>query len=139
MSRRWKDLEDLLIKADVGPTASADLVQRIKTDYTHGTDPVNLLADEIVAVLGPDEPLTCPKGRIGVIMVVGVNGTGKTTTIGKLAKRLVSEGMQVQPGGRRHVPRRRVRAARGVGASVPVPTSWARTAAPIRARWRSTR
>jgi fused signal recognition particle receptor len=91
----WKDLEDLLVKADVGPTASADLVQRIKADYAHGKDPVNLLADEIVAVLGPDEPLSFPRGRVGVIMVVGVNGTGKTTTIGKLAKRLVSEGMQV--------------------------------------------
>ena len=91
----WADLEDLLIKADVGPAASSDLVQRIRADFTNGGDPVDLLATEIVAVLGPDQPLGLPAGRTGVILVVGVNGTGKTTTIGKLAKRLVSEGMQV--------------------------------------------
>jgi fused signal recognition particle receptor len=91
----WKDLEDVLIKADVGPTASTDLVRRIKADVAQGSDPADVLADEIVAVLGPDAPLSLPRGRTGVVMVVGVNGTGKTTTIGKLAKRLVGEGMQV--------------------------------------------
>jgi fused signal recognition particle receptor len=91
----WKGLEDLLIKADVGPTASADLVQRIRADYAHGADPVKLLATEIEAVLGPDASLNLDGGRTSVIMVVGVNGAGKTTTIGKLAKRLVSEGHKV--------------------------------------------
>jgi fused signal recognition particle receptor len=91
----WKELEDLLIKADVGPTASSDLVQRVKADYAHGADAVKLLATEIETILGQDEPLHLPKGRTGVVMVVGVNGAGKTTTIGKLAKRLVSEGLQV--------------------------------------------
>ncbi len=91
----WKELEDLLVKADVGPTASADLVRRVKATFSHGADPVGLLSGEIEAILGPDEPLRLPAGRTGVIMVVGVNGTGKTTTIGKLAKRLVSEGQQV--------------------------------------------
>jgi fused signal recognition particle receptor len=91
----WSGLEELLIKADVGPTGSADLVRRIKADFAHGADPVALLRDEIVGVLGPDTPLALPSGRTGVVMVVGVNGTGKTTTIGKLAKRLVGEGMQV--------------------------------------------
>jgi fused signal recognition particle receptor len=70
-------------------------VQRVKVDYAHGTDPVKLLATEIESILGQDEPLHLPKGRTGVVMVVGVNGAGKTTTIGKLAKRLVSEGLQV--------------------------------------------
>jgi fused signal recognition particle receptor len=91
----WKQLEDLLIRADVGPTASADLVQRIRDDLEHGGDPVATLHEEIVAVLGPDEPLRLPHGRPGVVMVVGVNGAGKTTTIGKLAKRLAGEGKQV--------------------------------------------
>ena len=59
-----------------------------------------------MAVLGGDEPLQLPPGRLGVILVVGVNGTGKTTTIGRLAKRLTHEGHQVDPGGERHVPRR---------------------------------
>jgi fused signal recognition particle receptor len=91
----WKGLEDLLIRADVGPKGASDLVGRIKTDYSSGADPVSLLHAEIVAVLGDDRPLDMPKGRPAVIMVVGVNGAGKTTSIGKLAKRLVGEGKQV--------------------------------------------
>jgi fused signal recognition particle receptor len=91
----WKGLEDLLLRADIGPKGAGDLVARVKADYAHGTNPVTLLEDEIVAVLGGDEPLSLPSGRLGVILVVGVNGTGKTTTIGRLAKRLAHEGHQV--------------------------------------------
>jgi fused signal recognition particle receptor len=91
----WTRLEDLLVKADVGPKGSADLVGRVKADYASGGDPVALLREEIVTVLGPDGPLQLPHGRPGVVMVVGVNGAGKTTTIGKLAKRLTGEGKQV--------------------------------------------
>jgi fused signal recognition particle receptor len=91
----WAKFEDVLIRADVGPKAAADLVHRVRDDYTTGADPVDLLQTEIEAVLGPDEPLRLPEGRPGVVLVVGVNGTGKTTTIGKLAKRLVEEGKQV--------------------------------------------
>jgi fused signal recognition particle receptor len=91
----WAELEDLLIKADVGPKGSADLVGRVRSRAADGGDPVALLRDEIVAVLGPGEPLRLPSGRPGVVLVVGVNGTGKTTTIGKLAKRLSEEGLQV--------------------------------------------
>jgi fused signal recognition particle receptor len=91
----WKSLEDLLLKADIGPKGAGDLVARIRADYTHGANPVSLLENEIVAVLGEDEALHLSPGRLGVILVVGVNGTGKTTTIGRLAKRLVHEGNQV--------------------------------------------
>jgi fused signal recognition particle receptor len=91
----WKAFEDLLLKADVGPTAAADLVARVHGSYGNGTNPAKVLRDEIEAVLGPDEPLQLPQDRLAVVMVVGVNGAGKTTTIGKLAKRLVHEGRQV--------------------------------------------
>lgn len=91
----WGRLEDLLIKADVGPRGSADLVGRVRADFAGGADPVALLRQEIVEVLGPDGSLRLPQGRPGVVMVVGVNGAGKTTTIGKLAKRLAGEGKQV--------------------------------------------
>jgi signal recognition particle-docking protein FtsY len=90
----WRGLEDLLIKADVGPTASADLVAKVRSDLEHGGDAVDALRREIVAVLGPDEPLSL-RGLPSIVMVVGVNGAGKTTTIGKLAKRLAGEGKQV--------------------------------------------
>jgi len=91
----WTELENLLLRADVGPKGSADLVGRIRSEISNGSDPVMLLREEIVAVLGPDEPLRLPDGRPGVVLVVGVNGSGKTTTIGKLAKRLAGEGKQV--------------------------------------------
>jgi fused signal recognition particle receptor len=91
----WAELEDLLIRADVGPKGSADLVGRVRSRAADGGDPVALLRDEVVDVLGPGEPLRLPSGRPGVVLVVGVNGTGKTTTIGKLAKRLSEEGLQV--------------------------------------------
>ncbi len=56
-----------------------------------------------------------------MILVAGVNGTGKTTTIGKLARRLTGEGEQSDAGGRRHLPRRRDRAAGRMGQTGPAP------------------
>ena len=90
----WTELEDLLLKADLGPQASSDLVARVKADYQHGANPVSLVHDEMLAVLGPDEPLHLGPG-LNVVLVVGVNGAGKTTTIGKLAARLTHEGHTV--------------------------------------------
>jgi signal recognition particle-docking protein FtsY len=90
----WKQLEDLLLRADLGPAAASDLVARVREDYRHGANPVQLVHGEVVALLGPDEPLHLADG-LSVILVVGVNGAGKTTTIGKLAKRLVHEGRTV--------------------------------------------
>jgi fused signal recognition particle receptor len=91
----WRDLEDLLLKADVGPRGARDLVDRVKARYSNGYDPVALVHDEITAILGEDEPLHLPEGRLGVVLVVGVNGSGKTTTIGKLAARLGADGSNV--------------------------------------------
>ena len=54
-----------------------------------------ILREEILAVLGPDEPLRLPHDRLGVLMIVGVNGSGKTTTIGKLARTLAVDGHRV--------------------------------------------
>ncbi len=90
----WTELEDLLLKADLGPKASADLVGRVKGSYRHGANPEQLVRDEVVSVLGPDEPLRLGPG-LNVVLVVGVNGAGKTTTIGKLAARLTHEGRAV--------------------------------------------
>jgi fused signal recognition particle receptor len=95
----WDALQDLLLKADVGPTAATDLVARVRAGWTKDADAAALLRDEIVAVLGPDEHLALPDDGLGVILFVGVNGTGKTTTIGKLARRLGGEGRSVSLAG----------------------------------------
>ena len=91
----WSGLEDLLIRADVGATAAADVVARVRSDYRNGSDAAELVRDEILAVLGDDEPLQLTPGALSVVLVVGVNGSGKTTTIGKLAKRLTDAGNKV--------------------------------------------
>lgn len=95
----WRDLEDLLLRADVGPRGSADLVARIRERYSAGADPALLLRDEMVAVLGPDEDLHLPSDRLGVVLVVGVNGSGKTTTIGKMASTMAAAGRTVSLAG----------------------------------------
>src|SRR6266576_5201186 len=90
----WRELEDILLKADVGPMAASDMVQRVRADHPTGGNVIDTVRGEILSILGPDRPLTLDP-RLSVILVVGVNGSGKTTTIGKLAKRLVSEGKVV--------------------------------------------
>lgn len=91
----WARLERLLLEADVGPRASRDLVARVRRRWREGADPEALLLEEVEAILGPDEPLRLADGRLSVVLVVGVNGSGKTTTIGKLAARLAAEGKRV--------------------------------------------
>jgi fused signal recognition particle receptor len=91
----WERLEDLLVRADVGPTASKALVQRVRERWTDDADPTALVADEVARALGGDTALQFADDGLTVIMVVGVNGVGKTTTIGKLAARLRSEGHTV--------------------------------------------
>ena len=105
---------------------------------TAGADPAGLLRDEIVAVLGPDEDLHLPSDRLGVVLVVGVNGSGKTTTIGKLAATPDGRGSHGEPGGRRHVPGGGERAARRCGPTAPARTSCRSSAAPTPRRSPST-
>jgi fused signal recognition particle receptor len=91
----WARLEELLVKADVGPTVATRMVKDIRGRYAEGADPEALLREEIVGVLGEDGALSLPPDRLAVVLVVGVNGAGKTTTIGKLASRLAREGRKV--------------------------------------------
>jgi len=95
----WTRLEDLLVKADVGPATARRIVEQVRERYAPGADPAALVAEEAVAVLGADAPLRLPTDRLAVVMVVGVNGSGKTTTIGKLAARLAREGRSVSIAG----------------------------------------
>jgi fused signal recognition particle receptor len=91
----WKGLEEALIRADVGARASADVVARVREAYRPPADPAEVVMQEVAGVFAGDEPWRAPEGAPAVIMVVGVNGTGKTTTIGKIAHRLRREGRSV--------------------------------------------
>ena len=91
----WRALEELLIRADVGPRTATSIVQRVRDGYEAGGEAPALVAREIAAALKGDVDLALRPDELTVIMVVGVNGTGKTTTIGKLASRLSQRGMKV--------------------------------------------
>jgi fused signal recognition particle receptor len=89
----WERLEEALIAADVGVPATAELVQRLEARGDLG-ELGEALQEEISRLLG--EPARLEVGaRPAVILVVGVNGTGKTTTIGKLAAKLSEHGRSV--------------------------------------------
>jgi fused signal recognition particle receptor len=91
----WRELETLLLKADVGPRGAADLVARVRARFADGEDPAELLREEVLAILGRAEPLHLGGDGLHVVLVVGVNGSGKTTTIGKLGTSLTREGKRV--------------------------------------------
>jgi fused signal recognition particle receptor len=95
----WRELEELLLKADVGPRGAADLVARLRGRFEPGADAEALLREEMVAIMGPDEDLHLPADRLGIVLVIGVNGSGKTTTIGKLASHLSAGGKKVSLAG----------------------------------------
>jgi fused signal recognition particle receptor len=89
----WERLEEALIMGDVGVRATAELVQRLEA-RGELTDLNDALAEEIASLFG--EPPTLDLAHEPtVILVVGVNGTGKTTTIGKLASRLAEHGHSI--------------------------------------------
>ena len=100
----WEEVEDALLTADVGVAATTEIVDRLrvrtKVLNTRSQGELRaLLAEELVTALQPDMDRTLrsvPTGdRPAVVMVVGVNGTGKTTTCGKLARVLVADGRTV--------------------------------------------
>jgi fused signal recognition particle receptor len=97
----WEEIEDTLIMSDLGVEASGDLVERLRTRLRveGDVDWRTALNEELLALVDPGLDRTLVASRQGdrpaVIMVVGVNGTGKTTTTGKLARVLVADGHTV--------------------------------------------
>ncbi|MDX6514258.1 MAG: fused signal recognition particle receptor [Gaiellaceae bacterium] len=89
----WERLEEALIAGDVGVRATAELVRRLE-ERGELIDLGAALAEEIESMLG-EPPRLDVSARPALILVVGVNGTGKTTTIGKLAQRLREHGHSV--------------------------------------------
>ena len=99
----WEEIEDTLITADVGVGPTQQLVEtlrtRVRVEGAIGPQAQQLLREELVALVDPTLDRTLHAGRSegkpGVVMVVGVNGTGKTTTVGKIARVLVAEDKDV--------------------------------------------
>ncbi len=102
-SETWEDVEATLLAADVGVIATGEMVEALRTrtkvlGVRTPADVRALLRDELLAQVGTstDRTLrTTAEGRPGIVLVVGVNGTGKTTTCGKIARLLVAEGRSV--------------------------------------------
>jgi fused signal recognition particle receptor len=93
-------LEEILIMSDVGTKASSEImsVLREKAKSGEANDAISvkeLLKHEMTAVLGEPQPLVVFGSKPFVILAIGVNGVGKTTTIGKLASRFRSQGLSV--------------------------------------------
>jgi len=92
----WEQVEEALIFADVGIDATVRIVEQLEADaaeqrLTTREELLERLAAIVASMLRPDEPekrLIDVSGAPAVVLMVGVNGTGKTTTIGKLAYRL---------------------------------------------------
>jgi fused signal recognition particle receptor len=100
----WDEIEETLISADMGVAPARQLVEELRTQVkvegTRDAEGVrSLLRKELLAQLGPDMDRTLHATRHGdrpaVMLVVGVNGTGKTTTCGKLARVLIGDGHTV--------------------------------------------
>ncbi len=99
----WQEIEDTLLLSDLGVAPSQELVERLRTRVrVEGTaDPVQvraMLREELLALVDPELDRTVITRRDdgpAVLMVVGVNGTGKTTTTGKIARLLVADGRTV--------------------------------------------
>ncbi len=99
----WEDIEDTLITADVGVKPTQELVERLRTrlriEGGDGAMVRSVLHEELLNLVDPalDRRLgvSGADGGPGVVLMVGVNGTGKTTTVGKLARILVAEDKTV--------------------------------------------
>jgi len=97
----WEELEELLILADVGVNTTVELVERLQErvvkEHIHRADGVTaLLKEELLAILdGSSHALAAEKRLLTVILIVGANGSGKTTSIAKLAHYFQRQGRKV--------------------------------------------
>ncbi len=95
------ELEEVLISADLGVQTADALLQklrtRVKKERIESGDKVKeVLQEEMAAMLGKEpSPLNVVPGRLNILLVVGVNGVGKTTLVGKLANRYQQQGLKV--------------------------------------------
>ncbi|GAA2779701.1 signal recognition particle-docking protein FtsY [Saccharopolyspora taberi] len=105
----WEEIEDTLLMADLGAATTTEITERLRSEIASrglrtSEEVRGLLREVLVDALGPDMPRSVQAlphgdpadgGKPAVVLVVGVNGTGKTTTTGKLARVLVADGRTV--------------------------------------------
>jgi fused signal recognition particle receptor len=100
----WEEIEDTLVGADLGAAPAAQIVSELRTQVrvggARGSDQVRtLLRQDLIEQIGADMDRSLHVDRHGdrpaVVLMVGVNGTGKTSTCGKLARALIGEGHTV--------------------------------------------
>ncbi|HEX2895187.1 MAG TPA: signal recognition particle-docking protein FtsY [Marmoricola sp.] len=104
----WEDIEDTLITADVGVGPTTELVEKLRTrlrvEGSTAPDARSVLREELLALVDPTMDRTLHLDGQGdgegpaVVLVVGVNGAGKTTSVGKIARVLVADGKSVVMG-----------------------------------------
>ena len=108
----WEEVEDTLLMADLGAATTTEITERLRSEIASrgvrtSEQARALLREVLVDALGPDLPRSVQAlphgdpadgGKPAVVLVVGVNGTGKTTTTGKLARVLVADGRKVSLG-----------------------------------------
>jgi len=94
----WEEVEEALIAADVGATLAAKVVERARARRDQ-PGPQAAVEAELLALFAPRDPTPWPRipapGVPAVVLVVGVNGTGKTTTVAKLGNRFATRGAKV--------------------------------------------
>ncbi|MDQ1321472.1 MAG: fused signal recognition particle receptor [Actinomycetota bacterium] len=100
----WEEVEDTLLIADLGPAVTASVMEKLRSALAAGTvrseaDARAVLREVLIGELHPgfDRSIKAlpHADKPSVLLVVGVNGTGKTTTVGKLARVLVADGRRV--------------------------------------------
>jgi fused signal recognition particle receptor len=97
----FEELEEILIQADIGAITSMELVERLQNEaheqkIDDSSEAIGLLKKQIESIMGHDQPhLNIQEEGLTVILVVGVNGTGKTTSIGKITYNLRQQGKKV--------------------------------------------
>ncbi len=96
----YEELEEVLLGADVGFNTSIELVNQLRQEVkarkiSESDQLTGILMEKIEDLLGEEKPLVFSPAGPSVFLVVGVNGVGKTPTIGKLAGRLKNDGKRV--------------------------------------------
>jgi fused signal recognition particle receptor len=94
----FEELEEVLLSADLGPEAAERIIERLRKQAGPASGPADyrrIMAEELLSIIRETPVYEPPKGQPRVIVIVGVNGVGKTSTIGKLAYLLKNEGHSV--------------------------------------------